>query len=91
MPGFSRGKGVPRRRGRNQLGNSTNPNKCIAYPRTLNPTQYTLAWTKLFPDLSWTGYSQQAARIIPGVKAAQARLYQGIIYNLGQFIPRGIL
>jgi len=77
MAGFSRGQGVLLHRGPHLLGDYTSPNKCLAYPRTLYPTEYTLAWTKLNPDLTWTGYSQFPARIILGVKAAQARLYYG--------------
>src|SRR6218665_1458045 len=81
MAGSSRDQGVLLHRGPHQLGSYTSPNKCLAYPRTLYPTEYrpTLAWTKLFPDLTWTGYSQLPARIRPilGVKAAQARLYYG--------------
>jgi len=53
---FSRGQGVPRHRGLHQLGPTPTPMNF--YPRTLYPTEYTLAWTKLYPDLTWTGYSQ---------------------------------
>ena len=59
----------------------------IAYPRKRYPTEYTLAWTKLYPDLIWTGYSKPD--YIPVVKAAQALLVY--YYGLGQFKPRGIL
>jgi len=58
MAGFSRAQGVPLHRGLHQLGASINTNKCIAYPRKLYPTAYTLAWTKLYPDFNWAGYSQ---------------------------------
>ena len=44
MAGFSSGQGVAMHRGLHQLRASVNPNKCIAYPRTLYLTEYTLAW-----------------------------------------------
>ena len=48
--------GGPLHRGLHQLGAPTNPDKCIAYLGTLYPTEYTLAWAKLYPDLTWTGF-----------------------------------
>jgi len=68
------------------VGATTNPNKCITYPRTLYPKANTLAWTKLHPDFNLDRLFP--ARFIPGVKAAQARLYPAIlwpgpIYTLG--------
>src|SRR6218665_1046959 len=89
MAGFSRGQGVPLHRSLHQLGASTNPNKCIAYPRTLYPKEYNLAWAKLYPDLTWTGYSQHG--IYLGVKAAQARLNPGILWPGPIYIPRYIM
>src|SRR6218665_2372817 len=49
MAGSSRDQGVLLHRGPHQLGAYTSPNKCLAYPRTLYPTEYrpTLAWTKV--------------------------------------------
>jgi len=80
MAGFSRGQGVPLHRNLHQLGAYTNPNKYIAYPWTIYPTEYTLAWTKLYPGLTWAALTPGiiCAHIIPGVKVAQARLYPGI-------------
>jgi len=37
MAGFSLDQNGPLHRGLHQLGASTNPNKCIAYPRKLIP------------------------------------------------------
>src|SRR6218665_3032092 len=86
--GFSRGQGVPLHVSLHQLGASTNPNRCLAYPRTLYSTEYSLAWTKLYPDLTWTGYFQHGLylrlrRPMPD--------HTQVYYGLGQFIPRGIL
>ena len=52
MAGFSLDQNGPLHRGLHQLGASTNPNKCIAYPRTLYPKEFTLACTKLYLDLA---------------------------------------
>ena len=76
MAGFSRGQGVPLHRGLNQLRASTNPNRCIAYPRTLYPKEHTLAWTKLYPDLTWTGYSQQGLYL--GLKCPRPIMTGGV-------------
>jgi|SRR6218665_1665648 len=88
IPGFSRGQGVPLHRGIHQRGVYTSPNKCIAYPRTLYPTEYILARTKLYPDLTEAGYSLQ--RLYLGLKRSRP-YYTRVYYGLGQFIPRGIL
>src|SRR6218665_151018 len=85
MAGFSRGQGVPLHSGLHQLGAYTNPNKCIAYPRKLYLTEYTLAWTKLYQDLTWTGYSQHGLYL--GLKRPRPD-YTRVYYGLGQFIPR---
>jgi len=81
MAGVSRGQGMPLHRGPRQLRASTNPNKRIAYPRTLYPKEYTLAWNKLYSDLAWTGYFQHG--LIPG-------LYLGLMRS-GQIIPGYIM
>src|SRR6218665_1342729 len=73
--------------GLHQLGTYTNPNKCIVYHRTLYPTEYTLAWTKLYPDLTWTGYSQHGLCL----RLNRPRpIYIRVYYGLSQFISRGI-
>jgi len=76
MTGFSRGEGVPLHRGHHQLGAYTNPNKCIAYPRILSHVVYSGL------DQTTSGFNLGRlfpARIIPGVNAAQAGLYPGIL------------
>jgi len=88
MAGFSRGQGVPLHMGLHQLGAYTNPNKCIAYPRTLYPTEYTMAWTKLYPDLTWTRFSQHG--LYMGLKRSRQD-FTRVYYGLGQFILLGIL
>jgi len=74
MAGFSCVQGVPLHRCLHQLGAYTNPKKCIAYHRTLYPTD------KLFP-----------ARIIPGIKSTQARLYPGILWPGTTYNPGYIM
>src|SRR6218665_1017197 len=81
-------QGVPLQRGLHQLGASTNPNKCIAYPRTLYPKEYTLAWPKLYPDLTCTGYSQHGLYL--GLKRPRPD-YTRVYYSLGQLYTPGYI
>ena len=80
--------GGPLHRGLHQLGASTNPNKCIAYLGTLSlgvhsclgQTILGFNLDRLFP-----------ARIISGFKAAQARLYPGILWPGPIYTPEYIM
>src|SRR6218665_2350222 len=80
MAGFSHGQGVPLQMSLHQLGASTNPNKCTAYPRTLYPKKYNLAWTKLYQDLNCTGHTHHGLYL--GLKRPRPeyiRVYYGLM------------
>jgi len=98
MAGLSRDQGVPLHRGLHQLGASTNSNKLlyrlsrVHRPpaswfcfRTLavaySPLQLTKSLSIVTMYLIWTGYSQT------WVKAAQARLYPGILWPEPIYTP----
>src|SRR6218665_3611087 len=80
MAGFrpSRGQGVPLHRGLHQLGASTNPNRCIAYPRTLYLREFTL------PGPNYTGVTGQN---IPPAGVYPSILWPRPIYTPGIFWP----
>src|SRR6218665_3636991 len=55
---------------------------------TITITEYTLARTKLYPDLTWTGYSQHGLYL--RLKRPRSD-YTPLYYSLGQFILRGYI
>src|SRR6218665_1957956 len=82
MAGFTCSRGQPSRcataQGPPTARGLQQPNKCIAYPRTLYPKENTLAWPKLYPDLTCTGYSQHGLYL--GLKRSRpdySRVYYG--------------
>jgi len=88
MAGFSRSQSVSLHRGLLQLGASTNPNKSsLPYDTLSNGVHSGLDQTipgfnldRLFPT-----------RIISGFKAAQARLYPGILWPGPIYTPEYIM
>src|SRR6218665_2559822 len=104
MAGFSRGQGLPLHRGLHHLGTSTNSNKMLPRLiavackaelicfRTLAVAYIHLQLTK---NLSIVSFAFNLDRFLPaliinGVKAAQARLYPGILWP-GPIYTRSIL